>query len=46
VAKPVTDLTKISGKKGAPFVLTPEAKVAFNDLKERFTQAPILAHFD
>jgi len=46
VAKPVTDLTKTSGKKGAPFVLTPDAKVAFNDLEERFTQAPILAHFD
>ncbi|THZ62800.1 hypothetical protein D6C85_09139 [Aureobasidium pullulans] len=44
VAKPLTDLTKT--KKGAPFTLDKEARRAFDDLKQRFIQAPILAHFD
>ncbi|TIA47146.1 hypothetical protein D6C77_10332 [Aureobasidium pullulans] len=42
LAKPLTDLTKSNGR----FAMTPKATSAFEDLKLRFTKAPILAHFD
>ena len=34
------------GKKSGTFLLTPEALVAFQDLKKRFTEAPILYYFN
>jgi len=43
VAKPMTELTKKTKKK---WEWTEEAERAFRELKERFTSAPILAHFD
>jgi len=42
VARPLTELTKKSEK----WVWTKEAEEAFRELKNRFTLAPILAHFD
>jgi len=42
VARPLTELTKKTEK----WSLNPEAGKAFNELKKRFTTAPILAHFD
>jgi len=42
VARPLTELTKKSEK----WVWTKEAEEAFRELKNRFTSAPILAHFD
>ena len=42
IAKPLNDLVRV----GIAFVFTPEARAAFNELKLRFTTAPILAHFD
>jgi hypothetical protein len=43
VARPLTELTKSSAKN---WKWTAEAETAFNELKTRFTSAPILAHFD
>jgi len=43
VAKPMTELTKKTEKK---WEWTEEAERAFRELKESFTSAPILAHFD
>ena len=43
VARPLTELTKKTEK---TWEWTPEAGRAFTDLKNRFTTAPILAHFD
>jgi len=42
VAKPLMDLTK----KIENWTWSKEAQAAFEELKERFTSAPILAHFD
>lgn len=42
-ACPLTELTKGSAK---DWKWTPEADQTFTELKERFTSAPILAHFD
>jgi len=43
VARPLTELTK-GGKK--EWKWNPQAEEAFRELKQRFTTAPILAHFD
>jgi len=43
VARPLTELTKGEGKNWA---WNQQAEVAFEELKRRFTTAPILAHFD
>ena len=43
VARPLTELTKSSAK---DWKWTDEAETAFNELKSRFTCAPILAHYD
>jgi len=43
VARPLTELTK-GGKK--EWEWNPQAEEAFQELKRRFTTAPILAHFD
>jgi len=43
IAKPLTELTKKSGKE---WVWGREAEQAFQELKRRFTMAPILVHFD
>ena len=42
VVKPIVDLTK----KGVNFDWSPACQRAFEDLKQRFVTAPILAHFD
>ena len=42
LAKPLTDLTRNKGR----FEMTDPAALAFDELKHRFTEAPILAHFD
>jgi len=42
VARPLTELTKKTEK----WVWNSEAEAAFTELKQRFTTAPILAHFD
>ena len=42
VARPLTELTKKSEK----WAWNNEAEAAFKELKQRFTTAPILAHFD
>lgn len=44
ITKPLTDLTKGQEKKS--FCMTPEARAAFQELKERFSSAPLLRHFD
>jgi len=44
VAQPLTELTKKEQPKG--WTWSPEAEKAFQELKQRFTMAPILAHFD
>jgi len=44
VARPLTELTKKSEEK--KWAWNKEAETAFHDLKQRFTTAPILAHFD
>jgi len=43
VARPLTELTK---KTAGKWSWNQEAEAAFKELKERFTTAPILAHFD
>jgi hypothetical protein len=43
IARPLTELTKSNGK---DWVWTHEAEQAFITLKQRFTTAPVLAHFD
>jgi hypothetical protein len=40
--KPLTDLTK----KDVPFQWTPQCQEAFDMLKKKFTEGPILAHFN
>jgi len=44
VARPLTELTKKEQRKEWSWSL--EAEAAFQELKKRFTTAPILAHFD
>jgi hypothetical protein len=48
IAGPLSDLLKGSkdGKKSGPFRLTEPAREAFRVLKEAFTKAPMLLHFD
>ena len=43
VARPLTELTKGEGKNWA---WNPQAAAVFQELKRRFTTAPVLAHFD
>jgi transposase InsO family protein len=43
IARPLTELTRGDGKNWA---WTNEAEMAFTELKQRFTSAPILAHFN
>jgi len=43
VARPLTELTK---KEKKEWSWNPEVQTAFEELKQRFTTAPILAHFD
>jgi len=43
IARPMTELTKKSETK---WEWTPEAEIAFRELKRRFTTAPVLGHFD
>jgi len=43
IARPLTELTKGSKKE---WEWNPQAEEAFQQLKQRFTMAPILAHFD
>ncbi len=48
IAKPMTDMLK-GGKNGrftGPFVPTPAMKQSFQQLREAFTRAPVLVHFD
>ncbi len=45
IAQPLTELTK-KEKNGSPFALPPEAKTAFETLKEAFIAAPMLAQWD
>jgi len=44
VAKPLTELTKKEA--GKEWAWSPEAETAFKELKQRYTTAPVLAHFD
>jgi hypothetical protein len=48
IARPLIDMLKGSkdGKKFGPWRWDPAAETAFSWLKEAFTKAPILAHFD
>jgi hypothetical protein len=43
IARPLTELTRGDGKN---WTWTNEAELAFTELKQRFTSAPILAHFN
>jgi len=43
VARPLTELTKGKGKNWA---WNPQAEAAFEELKRRFTTAPVLTHFN
>ena len=42
IARPLTDMLKNTG----PWLLSEEAKTAFESLKKAFTSAPVLAYFD
>jgi hypothetical protein len=42
IARPLTDLLVQSG----PFILSKEARAAFEQLKQSFTVAPVLQHYD
>jgi transposase InsO family protein len=44
ITVPLTDLTK--GRKTGPLKLSTRGKAAFNELKQKFLEEPILAHFD
>jgi len=44
VARPLMELTKKEA--GKEWTWNPEAETAFKELKQRFTTAPVLAHFD
>jgi len=44
IARPLTELTKKEKKEG--WAWNQEVQAAFEELKQRFTKAPILAHFD
>ena len=44
IAAPLNDLLKGDAKR--KFEMTPEARESFNQLKEAFTKAPVLIHFD
>jgi len=44
VARPLTELTK--KEQGKEWAWNQEAEAAFRELKNRFTTAPVLAHFD
>jgi len=44
IARPLTELTKKEKKEGSAW--NQEAQAAFEELKQRITTAPILAHFD
>jgi len=44
VARPLTELTKKEA--GKEWTWNPEAETAFKELKQRFTTAPVFAHFD
>jgi hypothetical protein len=48
ITYPLTEMLKgmESGKKSGPFRLTSEAASAFRELKEHFTRAPMLRHFE
>ena len=48
IASPLTDLLQGSkeGKKPGPLNWTPEAQSAFEELRDTFTKAPLLVHFD
>ncbi|KFY32326.1 hypothetical protein V493_00305 [Pseudogymnoascus sp. VKM F-4281 (FW-2241)] len=48
LAGPLTDLLKTTrdGRPTGPFRIGPEALAAFEALKRRFTEAPILQHYD
>lgn len=48
VTQPLTDLLKgmKNGRKSGPFHMTTEAKEAFKELKARFTEPPVLHHFN
>jgi hypothetical protein len=48
VAAPLTSMLKGSkaGKHPGPFELTPEAREAFRTLRDAFTKAPVLAHYN
>ena len=45
---PLTNLLirSVKGKKEGPFILLEPAQEAFNALKEAFTTAPVLCHFN
>lgn len=47
VAGPITNLLKTTGvDKTQAFAMTPKATKAFDTLRERFTSAPMLRHYD
>ena len=48
LAKPMTDMLKggRNGRFSGPFLPTPAMKRSFADLRDAFTKAPVLAHFD
>jgi len=48
IVAPLTDLLvgMEKGKKKGPFKLTPDAEAAFHQLKDCFTHAPLLAHYE
>src|SRR5438552_6770760 len=48
IAVPLTVMLKGSknGKKAGPYIMTDEARKAFKKLKNAFSSAPVLQHFD